>query len=76
MAYSRLYPELYDDKYKWCSARPTLQQILWECPVQNGNIPQSFVIKASEQRKTVFLSSDPENQLNAAQMAEAKAHGS
>lgn len=72
MTYSRLYPELYGDKCKWCSARSTLQHIPWECSVQNSNIPQSFVIKTSEQCETVLLSS--KRSVAAAEDA-AKAHG-
>lgn len=77
VTYSHCYPGLYENKCKLCSARADLEHILWACPLKVNTTPQALDITSSEQWETVLLSSDPDVQLRAVQMAEdaARAQG-
>lgn len=70
LTYSYCYPGLYDNTCKLCSERADLAHILWACPLKDTSKPPAINIATPEQWETVLLSSDPDVQLRAVQMAE------
>lgn len=74
LVYSYCYPGRYSPQCHRCQERADLAHMLWQCPqaITNGR-----TITNSEQWETVLLSSSPEDQLWAVQLAEdaARAQG-